>query len=199
MGIMGIISSATALFLVTQSPSSASTFHAEPIVFTSHKISIKSIQTVADIGLPVRLSIPSLDINVALEYVGLTLQGEMDVPKGKDNAGWYNLGPRPGENGSAVIDGHYGVWKNGKVAVFNNLYKLRKGDVLNVRDENGTIIPFVVRESRIYQQDEDVPDVFKSNDGKSHLNLITCQGIWNKFKKSYPERLVIFTDRIEER
>jgi len=49
----------------------------------------------------------------------------MDVPKGLNNIGWFNLGPRPGENGNAVIDGHYGVWKNGKGAVFNNLHKLR--------------------------------------------------------------------------
>ena len=119
----------------------------------------------------------------------------MDVPKGKSNVGWFQLGPRPGEIGSAVIDGHYGVWKNGKVSVFNNLHKLRKGDTLSIKDEKGAIITFIVRESRIYSQYEDASDVFDSNDGKAHLNLITCQGAWNKVNKNYLNRLVVFTDR----
>ena len=30
----------------------------------------------------------------------------------------------------------------------------------------------------------------------AHLNLITCEGIWNKVNDTYPQRLVIFTDEI---
>jgi len=32
----------------------------------------------------------------------------MDLPKERANVAWFNLGPRPGENDSAVIAGHYG-------------------------------------------------------------------------------------------
>jgi hypothetical protein len=41
--------------------------------------------------------------------------------------------------------------------------------------------------------------VFASNDGGAHLNLITCAGEWNKGKKSYSERLVVFADKVEEK
>jgi len=119
----------------------------------------------------------------------------MDIPKGLNNVGWFDLGPRPGENGSAVIDGHYGVWKNGKGTIFNNLYKLRVWDKLFIEDENGKVITFVVRKTQIYKQDSNASEVFISNDGKAHLNLVTCQGIWNKKTKSYPNRLVIFSDK----
>ncbi|NDK19894.1 class F sortase [Candidatus Gracilibacteria bacterium] len=146
-------------------------------------------------GLPVRLKIPKISINTIIEQVGLTQEGAMDIPKGLNNVGWFDLGPRPGENGSAVIDGHYGVWKNGKGTIFNNLYKLRVGDKLFIEDENGKVITFVVRKTQIYKQDSNASEVFISNDGKAHLNLVTCQGIWNKKTKSYPNRLVIFSDK----
>lgn len=41
-----------------------------------------------------------------------------------------------------------------------------------------------------------VPEIFTSKDGKAHLNLITCGGVWNKLTKHYPDRLVIFTERV---
>lgn len=120
----------------------------------------------------------------------------MGVPRNFMNTAWFELGPRPGEMGNAVIDGHFGFIKK-KPGAFNNLHRLRKGDILSVQDEKGAVISFVVRESRIYGQHEDVPEVFESSDGKAHLNLITCHGVWNKSKKSYPERLVVFTDRLQ--
>jgi LPXTG-site transpeptidase (sortase) family protein len=147
-------------------------------------------------GLPVRLKIPKIKVDTALEQVGLTPEGTVGVPKGPTGAAWYNLGPRPGDNGSAVITGHYGYWLNGKVGVFTNLYKLRKGDKLYVKDEKGATITFVVREFRTYGEKDVATNVFVSSDGKAHLNLITCDGIWNKILKSYPKRLVVFTDKL---
>jgi LPXTG-site transpeptidase (sortase) family protein len=145
--------------------------------------------------LPVRLKIPKINVDAALEPVGLTSQGAVDVPKGPANAGWFDLGPRPGEKGSSVIDGHFGWWKNGTQAVFDNLDKLRKGDKVYIEDETGATITFVVRESRMYNPNADATDVFGSNDGKVHLNLITCDGVWDKVAKGYSQRLVVFTDK----
>ncbi len=145
-------------------------------------------------GLPARLKIPGINIDSTVEYVGLTPDGFMDITKSLDDVAWYKHGQRPGENGSAVIAGHYG-WKNGKASVFDNLHQLRKGDKLYIEDDKGMIISFVVRESRRYDPNADTSDVFSSNDGKSHLNLITCEGIWSKTQKSYSNRLVVFTDQ----
>lgn len=145
-------------------------------------------------GLPVRLKIPNLNVDAPFEYVGLTPDGAMDVPKERANVAWFNLGQRPGENGSAVIAGHYG-WKNGKASVFDNLYKLHKGDKLYIEDENGATLTFVVRESRRYDPEADASDVFGSSDGKPHLNLITCEGVWDEASKTYSKRLVVFTDK----
>ncbi|MBU1038764.1 class F sortase [Patescibacteria group bacterium] len=148
----------------------------------------------ANVGLPERLKIPSINVDAPIEYVGLTSDGAMDVPKDPVKVAWFNLGPRPGQSGSSVIAGHYS-WKNDLPAVFDNLYKLRKGDKISVEDEKGVNIIFVVREIQIYDKNEDASDVFDSSDGKAHLNLITCTGVWNKAEKTSSGRLIVFTDR----
>ncbi|MFA6194125.1 MAG: class F sortase [Patescibacteria group bacterium] len=145
-------------------------------------------------GLPVRLKIPKIKVNAAFESVGLTPKGAVGVPKNFSNVAWFNISPRPGENGSAVVTGHYGR-KNGKGSVFDNLHKLRPGDKLYVQDNKGATAVFVVRESRRYDPKANVSDIFNVNDGKVHLNLITCEGVWDPSLKSYSRRLVVFTDQ----
>ncbi len=150
--------------------------------------------TAVQVGVPVHLEIPKIGVDAAIELTGLTRQGLMGVPKDPDNAAWYKHGPRPGEIGSAVIDGHFD-WDNGTPAVFDDLHKLRPGDKVMVTDRHGTIISFVVRKSRNYSPEADATSVFRSSDGKAHLNLITCTGVWNQDRDSYSQRLVVFSDR----
>lgn len=151
-------------------------------------------QNIARLGLPIRLKIPKIDVDAPIDYVGLTPQGDLDIPKGPTNAGWYKSGPRPGEKGSSVVDGHFG-WVNGKAAVFDNLHKLRKGDVITVEDEKGSTTMFVVSKSQTYAPNDIATAVFRSSDGKAHLNLITCQGDWNTNQDSYSARLVVFAEK----
>ena len=162
-------------------------------------LSIPSTNTISqqgqlNSGLPLRLKIPKINVDSVIEYVGLTTTGAMDTPKNQENVAWFQSGARPGEIGSAVIAGHYG-WKNQKSSAFDNLHMLQIGDKIYTEDEKGITISFVVKEIKKYNPEADTKDVFSSNDGKSHLNLITCEGIWDKVKEDYPSRLIIFTDR----
>jgi LPXTG-site transpeptidase (sortase) family protein len=145
-------------------------------------------------ALPVALKIPKINIDTKIEYVGMTNTGIMDSPKGPKEVGWYELGPRPGEAGSAVIDGHSG-WRGNTPAAFDDLHALQKGDKIYVEDQTGTTTAFIVRESRVYKPSEDASKVFVSEDGAAHLNLITCAGEWNPLKKTHTDRLVVFADR----
>lgn len=142
-------------------------------------------------GLPIRLKIPSINVDAAIEHVGLTSNGAMEVPQNTYTVGWFNLGPRPGEKGSAVIAGHFNG-KYGETGVFSNLNKLKEGDKLYIQDSKGTLITFVVRKIRAYSPGY-ADEVFSPND-KSHLNLITCDGLWDGIQKSYTKRLVVFAD-----
>lgn len=152
-------------------------------------------QEQASPGLPMRLKIPGINVDAVVEYVGLTSAGAMDIPKSQNDVAWFNLGPRPGEKGSAVIAGHLD-WKDGTSAAFDNLYKLRPGDKLYIEDDKKVIVTFVVREFKTYDPKADASDVFGSSDEKAHLNLVTCEGVWNKDSRSYSKRLVVFTDKV---
>lgn len=151
-------------------------------------------KNVIKVGLPKQLIIPAINVNTSINYVGLKSDGTMDIEKDPDKVAWYEFGPRPGDIGSAVIAGHYG-WIGDKGSVFNELHSLKKGDEIFVIDDNGLKTAFVMQESREYDPEADASDVFKSNDGKAHLNLITCEGIWESAKNSYSNRLVIFADK----
>lgn len=161
-----------------------------PINETAAKLS-----TTSSFGIPVRLQIPDINIDALIIPVGITASGAMDVPKNPSDVAWFALGPQPGNIGSAVFSGHYGHWKTGDSSVFDDLNKLNPGDKIYVQDEKGTVATFVVRKSKIFDPQADASDIFVSSDGQAHLNLITCEGVWDSTQKTYSNRLVIFTDK----
>jgi len=142
---------------------------------------------------PVRLVIPSINIDTTIKPAGLTSDGDMAIDDTIDDVAWYQLGYKPGEVGSAVIAGHYG-WRNGQAAIFNDLHTLSVGDTVQTYDQAGAMKSFIVREVRKYDPTADATQVFSSTDGKAHLNLITCGGVWVNAADSYSYRLVVFTD-----
>jgi len=144
---------------------------------------------------PTTLSIPSVGINAHVVPVGLTKSGNMNVPESFDHAGWYKYGPVPGRPGNAVIDGHLDNGK-GQPGVFFNLAKVRIGDPVFILNKEGEKIQF--RVTRMQLIDYDAPpieEIFGETDGE-HLNIVTCDGLWIPEKKTYSERLVVFTERV---
>ncbi len=85
-----------------------------------------SVRPIARVySLPNRLLIPRLNIDASVLPMGLTTAGAMESPKTKQDTGWYSLGVRPGNIGSAVIAGHLGLEYE---AVFGKLHLLAAGD-----------------------------------------------------------------------
>lgn len=158
----------------------------------SSKHKQKTVKTTQ--GLPIRLIIPKINVDARIEYMGVMETGVMEVPDTAVNVGWFKLGPRPGERGNAVIAGHFDG-KNGEAGVFININKLKEGDKIYVEDNKGTSIAFEVREIHIYDPGY-TNSVFSASES-AHLNLITCDGVWDGAKKSYDKRLVIFADIVQ--
>lgn len=146
-------------------------------------------------GLPVALIIPSINVNSKIQYLGITSKGEMEVPNNINDVGWFKLGSRPGEKGSAVIAGHFNG-ENNQEGVFANLNKLKAGDKLSIEDKTGKSVTFIVQKKELYDSGY-ADDVFNQS-GDAHLNLVTCDGLWDEAKKSYTKRLVIFSDILKE-
>lgn len=146
-------------------------------------------------GLPVRLQIPVIGVDTAIEDAAITPDGRMDVPVGSVNVAWFALGPHPGQVGSAVIGGHFGI-ENGVPFVFYNLDKVKIDDKIDIVNDKNETLSFVVRKIHSFDRNDDATTVFTSQDGLAHLNLITCEGVWNQVNGNYPQRLVVFTDSI---
>ncbi len=178
-------------FLTLDFPPAQNSFAQPPSPTTEANVPGKIISEI-----PIRLRIPAINIDAKIESVGLTEQKVMGVPEGPANAAWFDLGPRPGEIGSAVIDGHFGTI-DGISAVFNNLHTLQKGDKIYTEDEKGVPTIFTVRELRTYEEYDSSTEVFHSSDNKAHLNLITCEGQWKDGEQNYSKRLVVFSDILE--
>lgn len=168
-----------------------------PVVLAANVVApvMADVPKETPVRYPVRIKIPTISVDATLEYVGLSADGILKAPKKPDSAGWFVGGPKPGEPGNAVIDGHFG-YENNTAAVFDSLYKLQVGDVISITDEVDGTTNFEVREIKIFGVKDDASTIFGLGDGLAHLNLITCQGSWSDTQKSYSGRLVIFTDKL---
>jgi|GraSoiStandDraft_27_1057306.scaffolds.fasta_scaffold44886_3 hypothetical protein len=147
---------------------------------------------------PTRLIIPAIGINAAVEEVGILTNGDfagdMETPTRSrwTNVGWYAAGPRPGERGSAVIDGHLDD-DHGFPAVFWDLRKLHAGDEVRVVMSNRKEFTFRVTRIAYYTpQAAPLQDIF-GNSGGIYLNLITCAGDWIQSQHQTRLRLVVYT------
>lgn len=164
-----------------------------PVLPITVPVELRPVEPVIVVNLPVRLEIPSIALNAIIKPVGLTSAGDMAIDDSIVDVAWYQFGPKPGEKGSAVIAGHYG-WKAGQPSIFNDISKLVAGDKISTYDEAGTTQVFIVRAVKSYDPQADATEVFKSTDGKAHLNLVTCEGVWINRTDSYSRRLVVFTE-----
>jgi len=145
-------------------------------------------------GQPVRLKIPKIKVDAAIEYVGLAADGAMDVPKNYSNTAWYEPGPRPGDQGNAAIDGHVDS-TTGK-AVFWDLSKLQPGDEIFVVADDGVERRFVVLEVQSYKRADAPLDRIFGPTTDRHLNLITCDSTSNfdRTKREYAANVVVYAE-----
>lgn len=144
--------------------------------------------------IPVHLVIPSIGVNTLIERVGVQANGELATPTQApwEDVGWYAAGPRPGERGSAVIDGHLDR-PGGQPAVFWRLRDLKIGDRALVTDSIGNTLHFQVLQLAWYPpQTAPLQEIF-GNQGGFFLNFITCAGDWIPSQQQTNLRLVVYT------
>ncbi len=144
-------------------------------------------------GTPQRLIIPHIGVNAPVEPVTITSTYALQVPHIHpfDGVGWYARGPRPGQPGNAVMDGHLDR-TDGSPAVFWHLADLQPGDKIIVVDAQGHSFSFHVdRLSRYPPNQAPLEAIFGPNRGV-HLNLITCAGVWIPAQRQTTLRLVVY-------
>ena len=146
---------------------------------------------------PVELSIPSIDVRTGLVRLGLNPDGSLEVPADFSVAGWYDLGPRPGAPGAAVIAGH--VDSTAGPAVFYRLRDLRPGNVVQVRRRDGTTQAFRVYAVREFSKTAFPTSAVYGATAVAELRLITCGGAFDSSTGHYVDNVVVFARAVRRR
>ncbi len=153
-------------------PAFAADFSADPTVF------------------PTRISILSIKLDSRVIPVGLTPNGEIDVPSGStSNIGWYQYGKLPGDSGSAIFDAHV-------FAGFKNLRYAKIGDEISVTDAQGVVQRFRITESVVYPVSDVPMEHIILDESARKLVLITCAKKFIPSMNTYSHRLVVTAERI---
>lgn len=148
------------------------------------------------VAAPERLIIPKINVDAHVKSVGVDENGDMATPGNPTDVAWYRFGPHPGMLGSAVIDGHLNT-RYVEQAVFYNLNKLEPGDEVSVRTVEGQMLVFKVIRVAEYAEDAPSEEIFNVKGAVPYLNLISCAGDWDPVRKTYSDRIVVFTERVK--
>lgn len=137
---------------------------------------------------PVTVRIGDIALEAPVIPVGVDAQNQFAVPAA-EQVGWYEFGPRPGADGSAVLAAH--VDYGGKPGAFFNLADLRIGDPIEVEMSDGSVLRYRVTGNTEYDKTElPFEDVFRK-EGSEVLQLITCGGTFDPNARSYEANVVV--------
>lgn len=146
--------------------------------------------TPTPVGDPVRLKIPALTIDTNIVLVGISNENVMETPTDFSTVGWFTGSKKPGEEGVAILTAHFDDIY-GSPAIFYSLSKLKKGDAIIIETNLQQTLTFIV-DSTINEPYKTFPkDLLYSSFVGRGIRLITCDGIWDKFEKTYSRRLVV--------
>jgi len=138
---------------------------------------------------PVRIDIPAAKVAASVVPVGILPAGDMEMPD-FGSAGWYRLGPRPGERGPAVIAAHFDSLDGPDV--FYGLNRLKAGDSIFVSDTLGRRVEFIVADSTTVAKDQlPIERIWGPTDSAA-LTLITCGGSFDRRTRHYKSNVVVF-------
>ncbi|RNF38125.1 class F sortase [Planococcus salinus] len=144
---------------------------------------------------PKTISIPAIGVEAEVLHLGVTENGEMDVPDTIEDVSWFEPGYEPGENGRAVLAGHVDGAEG--PAVFWDLNDLKAGDEIIIEGDEGT------RSFKVYAMESvgldlaDVDAVFGYR-STPELILITCSGDFDHKRGTREERLIVYTKLVEK-
>jgi sortase (surface protein transpeptidase) len=141
---------------------------------------------------PVRIRIPTIDVNSQLMALGLRDDASLEVPPEGFPAGWYTGGPTPGELGPAIIAGHVD-WA-GSPGVFFSLRELAPGDEILVEREDGSTALFRVQSIQQFPKDAFPTEAVYADIDHAGLRLITCGGAFDRQSRSYSDNIVVFAE-----
>ena len=142
-------------------------------------------------GSPVRVRIPAIGIDAAVQSVGVDSKGDMAVPENVRQIGWYRFGASPGSlAGSVVMSGHVDSAQQG-LGAFAKLGDLSSGDPITVSDAAGHRLRYRVVGREAFDKTTAPMSALFSRVGAARLTLITCGGNFDSSIRSYLDNIVV--------
>ena len=138
---------------------------------------------------PVKLMIPALGVEAAVEAVGDDEDGAMAVPTDPDDVAWYEPGVGMGVPGNVVFAAHVN-W-DGRLRPFGLLHKLEVGDAIQVIDERGRGFEYVVDSSHWVRAEGAPLEAIFEQTAAPMVTLITCGGEYVASRREYLDRLIV--------
>jgi len=148
---------------------------------------------------PVEISIRSLGLDAPVHPVGVAADGTIEVPAAdrRDEAGWYDQSPTPGQYGPSVIVGHVDT-RTGP-AIFHGLSGLRPRSKIEISREDQSVAVFEVNSvKRFDKSDLPVQRVY-GDFSRPALRLITCGGRWVGGDTGYEDNVIVFASLVSAR
>ncbi|SFE33430.1 LPXTG-site transpeptidase (sortase) family protein [Actinacidiphila alni] len=144
-------------------------------------------------SIPVGLRIPAIGVDTPVMQLGLAADGTVEVPPiaAHDEAGWYRYSPTPGQTGPSVILAHVTVGAYGD-GVFRHLARLRPGDRIVARLENGSQPEFTVTGVRTVAKSDFPTAAVYGDVDRPELRLITCGG--PRSGSGYLDNVIVFAE-----
>jgi hypothetical protein len=143
---------------------------------------------------PIRLRIPAIHVSTKIVDEGLDSDGALQVPPltdaGVHEVGWYDLGPTPGQVGSAIIVGHVDSYQ--AAGVFYDLGLLVPGNAVEVTLANGKTVHFTVTSVHEYPKAHFPASEVYGPEPYPALRLITCGGAFDAATGHYLSNIVAY-------
>lgn len=153
------------------------------------------------LGIPVRFIWPDMGVDTTIEKIGVDYDGPPDSngnyplgnPEDKDKIGWFEYGPKPGENkGNVIIDGH--TYRDGS-AVFKPDFssRIQVGSRYTIVVDNGAECVYEVTEVfRAINKLTEYSDMvekhdFYDMDGPERSFGVTCSGSYNSERRTHED------------
>jgi sortase (surface protein transpeptidase) len=135
--------------------------------------------------------IPAISVSAPVEALAFNRSNDAHAPYKWGDVAWYDRGPKPGDPGNAAFFGH--VDSTCCPAVFYQIARLRRGDVVEVKYKTGSTLKFKVMWQNTYPNDRlPLKFIFGTFSGPRALSLITCTGAY-QLRNGYDHKRIVYT------
>lgn len=170
-----------------------STVQADKNPFQPPKSTVKkkvSKPSLVPSGWPKTLYIPRTGITSPVEDIAFKNKRDFDAPFKWFDVAWYDRGPRPGDQGRAVIFGHLDSYTG--PAAFYQLRNLHTGDIVRIAYKTRHPLNFRVMWRNSYPNNA-IPNKFIFAPVRERgLVLMTCTGIFHRDGTGYDRKEIVY-------